>query len=161
MWNNTARNCQSWLIFRLNNHTCQGGWGKNVSIGCHSVGSRHRTQRVLSSTDRGKCFPLFLIRRQRAIHKSSESCSRSTASQRPDSAIGWRKTPPPHTHTLSAQTNVMCLHPIACRAVKGRRCRDRPQGLKYTYFILAKGRQSKAPVMSFYFISNQNQRVMD
>ena len=82
IWKNTARHFQNWLIFCLNNHTCQRGGGKHICIACHSVNTNPQTQRPPSSCDGEKCFPLFLIRGCQEINETPERCSWSTASQR-------------------------------------------------------------------------------
>lgn len=130
MGNNTARNWKSWLIFCLNDHTCQGGWGKYIWVACHSVNNRHRTQRLLSSTDSEDCFPLFLIKRQKAIDKSSECSSRSTASQRQILSYLLKKHPgPSHIHTHIAPPLLPAELHRATDVTKGHR------DCKQTHFL--------------------------
>lgn len=74
-------------FFRWNGHTQQGSCWKHVwslPMVCQQRRPSNLTARTLSQ--------LFLIKGMKAIHKSSECCSRYTDSQRPPSASYSRKT---------------------------------------------------------------------
>lgn len=114
MWKNTARNCQSWLIFHLNGHTSQEGWRKYIWASCHSVNNRPPTQWLLSSTDSEDWFPLFLIKgeQKQNINHCSAAPDTQLLKGHPQPSVKGRQ--PLHGNTL--------FNAAACRATRGHRC---------------------------------------